>query len=125
VDPRSPTSREKQLLKLLLPVGGFPDAENYRAQIEHLTVTDRCPCGCPTVSFTVDTSVVAPASFHGNPLLPIEALAGEGEDLLHLILFARDGLLESLELVYYSKEPPPDFPDPPALRVVNRLEQAH
>jgi hypothetical protein len=60
--------------------------------------------------------------FRGNPLLPTEAEAGQGEELVQVILFARNGLLESLELVYYSKEPPAQFPDPSQLRLINRLE---
>jgi hypothetical protein len=73
-------------------------------------VTDRCPCGCPTVSFSVDTSAAGRATFCGNPLLPVEAETGEGENFKQLILFARDGLLESLELVYYGDNLPQSSP---------------
>ncbi len=48
--------------------------------------------------------------FHDTPLLPAEAEAGDGDDLVQLSLFARHGWLESLELVYYSPKPPTEFP---------------
>lgn len=117
---RAPTAEEIQLVKMLLPDGAFPDIDLYRRQADHLTVTAKCACGCPTVDFTIDTNKAAQATFHGDPLLPIEAEAGEGEDYVQLILFARDGWLESLELVYYSEHAPRDFPDPSALRLVTR-----
>jgi hypothetical protein len=105
---------------MLLPDGAFPDVELYRQQADHLVVTGRCQCGCPTVSFTVDSSKAPRARFHGTPLLPVEAEAGDGEDLVQLILFARHGWLESLELVYYSPQPPTKFPAPAELRLVTR-----
>jgi hypothetical protein len=45
-------------------------------------------------------------------LLPIEGEAGEGSECIQLIVFARDGWLESLELVYHSEAPPSSLPDP-------------
>jgi len=111
-------------VKLLLPDGAFPDVEVYRRQADHLKVTGKCSCGCPTVDFTVDTTRATQATFHGNPLLPVEAEAGEGENFVQLILFARDGWLESLELVYYSERPPRNFPSPSDLRLVTRPPRA-
>jgi hypothetical protein len=121
MDPRPPTAREKELVYLLLPRGAFPDVDIYRSQVEHLMVTDRCPCGCPTVSFSVDTSAAGRATFRGNPLLPVEAETGDGESLEQLILFARSGFLESLELVYYGDKPPSELPEPAKLRLLDRL----
>jgi hypothetical protein len=118
IDPRPATSQEVKLVKMLLPDGAFPDVELYRQQADHLLVTGQCQCGCPTVSFTVDSSKAPRARFHGTPLLPVEAEAGDGDDLVQLILFARHGWVESLELVYYSPEPPTEFPAPTQLRLV-------
>jgi hypothetical protein len=42
----------------------------------------------------------------GDPLLPIEAEIGESETYVQVILFARHGWLESLELVYHTEQPP-------------------
>jgi hypothetical protein len=70
------------------------------------------------VNFTVDSSAAPRACFHGTPLLPVEAETGDGDDLVQLILMARHGWLESLEIVYYSREPPTEFPAPTDLRLV-------
>ncbi|MGH2856356.1 MAG: hypothetical protein ACRDMJ_02600 [Solirubrobacteraceae bacterium] len=70
------------------------------------------------MSFTVDSSQAPRARFHGTPLLPVEAESGDGENTAQLILFARHGWLESLELVYYSPDPPTKFPATTELRCV-------
>lgn len=70
------------------------------------------------MNFTVDSSQAPRARFHGTPLLPVEAEAGEDENFVQLILFARHGWLESLELVYYSPDPPTKFPTTSDLRLV-------
>src|SRR5579884_1092757 len=97
---RPPTQRELDIVRMLLLPGAFPDVDVYRHQADHLTVTGRCACGCPSVKFRVDGSEAKRAPFHGNPLLPIEARAGdeEDEDFIQIILFAREGWLEYLEL---------------------------
>ena len=51
-------------------------------------------------------------------------VTGEGENFVQLILFARDGWLESLELVYYSERPPHNFSSPSDLRLVTRPPRA-
>jgi hypothetical protein len=119
MEPRVLTPEEITLLKLLLPDGAFPDVDIYRQQAEHLTVTGKCRCGCPTVDFTVDTFQAPQAAFSGNPApLPIEAEAGEGENYVQVILFARHGWLELLELVYFTEHTPVTFPDPADLRLI-------
>ena len=123
MDPRDATAEEIALLKLLLPADAFPDVSIYREQAEHLKVTGKCNCGCPTVNFTVDAARAQQATFHGDPLLPVEAETGDGEDYMQLILFARHGWLESLELVYYNSNPPKAFPPLADLRVVTRGPQ--
>jgi hypothetical protein len=120
VEPRDPTAEEIELLRLLLPPGAFPDVDIYRAQTDHLQVSGKCDCGCPTVDFSVDTERAAQATFHGDPLLPIEAEAGQGENYVQLILFARHGWLESLELVYNAEQPPTRFPALSQLRFTTR-----
>lgn len=123
MDPRDATAEEIALVKLLLPPGAFPDVDIYRRQADHLRVTGKCDCGCPTVNFTVDASRAQQATFHGDPLLPIEAEIGADENYMQLILFARDGWLESLELVYYNSIPPRAFPALADLHVVTRPPQ--
>ena len=102
--PRELSRREREALLMLLPDGAFTDVEVYRRQAEHATVTELCPCGCPTIDISVDRDAV-PRAAAGTPLLPVEAYAGDGEAHLELILFARSGYLESLELVYIDSYP--------------------
>lgn len=124
MEPRAPTPEEIELVTLLLPDGAFPDVDLYQAQADHLQVTGKCDCGCPTVDFTVDTSQARQATFHGDPLLPVEAEAGDGDNYVQVILFARHGWLESLELVYYSTHPPTSFPARSELRFVTHPPKA-
>ncbi|BBY30286.1 hypothetical protein [Mycolicibacterium sediminis] len=120
---RPATELEIATIKLLLPPDGFPDVDVYRDQADHLCVTDRCSCGCPTIGVAVDRSRCRRATFAGTPLLPVEA-EGTGEDHVQLLLFARDGWLESLELVTFSPPARPTFPPASELRVVNRYPAA-
>jgi hypothetical protein len=117
---RTLTQTERATLLRLLPSDGFSGVDEYRAQVEQTTVAGRCPCGCPTIDLQVDRSRAPRSPVPGTPLLPVEAELGEGEDYSQLILFARDGWLESLELVYYSEVPPTELPDPGAWRIVRR-----
>lgn len=118
--PRALTSRERETLLCLLPEGGFDGVEQYRQQVEHATVIGRCPCGCPTITLEIDRSLAPRSTVGGTPLLPLEGWAGEGDQLVELILFAPEGWLQSLELVYYTEKPPSDLPDPGAWRVAPR-----
>lgn len=52
--------------------------------------------------------------------MPVEAEMGDGESLKQIILFAREGFLESLEIVYYEDNPPSEFPEPEQLRLITR-----
>lgn len=108
-------------MKLLLPADEFPDVDVYRVQADHLAVTGKCTCGCPTVHFTVDATKARRATVRGKPILPVEAEAGDptGNDYVQLILFARDGWLESLELVWFGPHPPARFPQLSEIRLLS------
>jgi hypothetical protein len=112
MSPRPLTLRERESLLTLLPDGGFAGVDEYRAQVEHAVVVGRCSCGCPSIDLAVDHSRAPHAPLAGTPLLPVEAQAREGDEHLELILFAPEGWLETLELVYYSDTPPAELPDP-------------
>jgi hypothetical protein len=102
----------------LLPEDGFQGVMQYRAQVQHCVVESMCPCGCATINLAADPELAPRSDVHGTPLLPIE---GRAEDMngrpLELILFAPDGWLSSLEIVYYSDEAPGEFPDPSAWEI--------
>jgi hypothetical protein len=99
------TDEERASLLRLLPPDGFPGVEEYRAQFAYASVVARRPCGCPTVDLRIDAARAPRSWAAGTPLLPLERETGEGEEFKQLIIFACDGWLESLELVYYSEEP--------------------
>jgi hypothetical protein len=113
MQPRPLTALEARTLVRLLPEGGFEGVMQYRAQAEHCMVHSMCPCGCATINLAVDQELAPRSNALGTPLLPIE---GRAEDAtgrpLELILFAADGWLSSLEIVYYSDATPREFPDP-------------
>ena len=117
MQPRELTPEEVAILQLLLPEGGFPDVDVYREQVDHLMGTGKCACGCPTISLAVDRSRARPADCRGTPLLPVEAEAGDPKLPVQLILFAPDGWLTSLELVYFDGRPPAHFPPLSDLRI--------
>ena len=123
MEPRALTEREKETLLRLLPLDGFPGVRDYRSQANHLEVTEECTCGCATINFRVDVGAAPPSDYPGVPLLPLEARAVDPTDPalpVEVILFAREGVLESLEIVYYGSAPPPEFPDPGELELWDR-----
>jgi hypothetical protein len=103
---------ERELLLMLLPEDGFPDVGVYRTQVEHAIVTGLCGCGCPTVYLEIDPVLAPRAGFHGDPLLPYTARTREGDAVQQLLVFAREGWLESLELSWTTMTPPLEFPEP-------------
>jgi hypothetical protein len=110
------------VLALLLPSDGFPDVAIYRAQVDHASVTERCDCGCATVYLDVDPGMprVKLGRPHNSPL-PFEARGEDPADPslpVEIMLFAREGALASLEIVYYGDTPPTEFPDPARLEVL-------
>jgi hypothetical protein len=118
--PRALTDREREVLLLLLPPGGFADVDVYRAQVDQAEVTGMCPCGCATINLDVDPSAPQ-ATFVGTPLLPVEGRGHDPSDPslpVEIILFAREGSIGSLELVYYGNTPPLEFPDRADLEAV-------
>jgi hypothetical protein len=121
--PRALTEREREVLLLVLPREGFAEVDVYRAQVDAAMVTGRCSCGCATINLEVGPGVPA-ATFLGTPLLPTEARGKDPSDPrlpVEIILFAREGTLESLEIVYYGDKPPTEFPATQDLKTVTML----
>ena len=109
--PRPLTEREAAVLQFLLSVDA-PGVNALRQQASVASVVARCPCGCATISLSVDRSLAPQSSIRRSPAIdtqrPLTDDLGEANDLL---LFLDDGWLESVEIVYYG-EPPPEFPSP-------------
>jgi hypothetical protein len=100
---------EKALLDFLLSVE-FPGSKELRAQAQHVEVVGECECGCGTIDLHVRPhSVRAKTEKH----IPIEAY-GEALDVL---LFAENGFLGMLEIVYYADPPEKPYPRPDQLKL--------
>lgn len=82
-----------------------------------------CSCGCPSISLAVDHTRARRADFTGTPLLPVEG-RWVGRDAAEVLVFARSGWLESLELVSVSEPTPTTFPPLSELTLRNRYRPA-
>ncbi|HST18526.1 MAG TPA: hypothetical protein VLK36_12715 [Gaiellaceae bacterium] len=94
------TARELEILELLLSVD-VEGIEELRAQVPH-ALAARWSCGCASFGLVVDAAQ-APRSRNTNSLLS-EAASKErrGPDsYFELILWLRDGWLNSVEIVDY------------------------
>ena len=77
--------------------------EELRMQIPNATVIPGCKCGCGTIDFIFDDlSEDMPRSTAASPTAwSPDIVDDEGNVIGSLILFLRDGLLQSLEVVSY------------------------
>lgn len=83
----------------------FDGVEELREQAQHLTAKQGCKCGCGTIDFVLDGANV-PRSEAVNPV-PVDATVHDGDNEVGgLILFVKDGTLQSLE-IYSHAEPLP------------------
>ena len=122
MEPRPLSDHERTTLLLLLPEGAFPDVGTYREQVTAAEVVGKCPCGCATIRLRVDPSKARQASYVGSPLLPVEGRSRAGFPPRELILFAGDGWLDSLEIVYYDEPPPSSLPPEDYWEVWNKRD---
>jgi hypothetical protein len=78
-------------------------------------VIGRCGCGCATIDLWVDPTRAGPSTVVRDAI-PVEARSLRDDPPYELLLFVRDGYLESVEIVDYADEhrfrefpPPTDF----------------
>ncbi len=111
--PRPLTERESAVLGFMLTVDA-PGVEALRAQARVAEVVGQCECGCATVYLGVDRSRAPQSEI--REYAAIDGSTPYNEDHLdayfELIVFVRDGWLDSLEIVFYGEEPPTEFPPP-------------
>jgi hypothetical protein len=103
---------ERALLNFLLSAD-FPGRDGLRQQAETLRVVGECQCGCGTIEFQVQPNL-PPAKVEHT--IPIEAYG----DALDVLLFARNGFLGSLEIVFYADLPHRPYPLPEQLKLWRR-----
>jgi hypothetical protein len=106
---RGLNKKEQELLECML-TAEFPGSEELQAQIGRVEVCAECDCGCGSIDLQVEGQ-----SGHGveNEQIAVEAY-GKGVDVL---LFVRDGLLSSLEIVDQGDARPPAYPTPAGLKL--------
>ena len=109
IEPRALQPAERALLDFLLSAD-FPGRGELKAQAESIEVVGMCECGCGTVTFAPNGSA---ARARCREPIPVEA-QGKG---LQVLLFVRDGLLRSLEIVDFENERPLAYPAPGDLKI--------
>ena len=100
---------ERELLDFLLSAD-FPGRDELRKQAATARVTGECECGCGTIHFCVQNEATRAKV---EKIVPVEAHA----DALEVLLFARDGMLSSLEIVFYTNPPQRPYPRPDQLKL--------
>ena len=104
--PRPLSTREREILDLLLSAD-FVGAPELREQAATASVTGLCPCGCASFDADVDRGLT-PAAVQS--VVPVHSFSKA--DPFELLLFARDGWFEGVEIVCYGDERPRTFPPP-------------
>lgn len=100
--PRELRKSERALIEFLL-TADFPGRNELREQLDHVEVVWVCDCGCGTVNLRVRDFRKRAAA---KEPIPVEA-RGSGFDV---ILFVRDGFLNSLEIVDHGDSRPLAYP---------------
>jgi hypothetical protein len=105
-DETSPSSDDGRALLDALLEHDFPGVRELREQAQHVTAKRGGECGCGTIDLVPDGTPV-PRSDAANPV-PVDELVNspDGAEAGGLILFVRDGILQSLE-IYSHGEPLP------------------
>lgn len=112
--PRAMSDAERAMLDFMLAVDDARIAP-LRVQADHARVVSLCGCGCATINLVVER-VAAPVA-PGLPYAVVDASRRRplaDDDCYDMIVFARDGWLSSLEVVWY-REPIAVLPDPATL----------
>ena len=99
----------------MLDRGDIPEAEAYRAQLDHAVAVAPCSCPCASIDIEVDVSAVPPAPGRGGGPLPgnwTHLVPGDpGQETYFLLVWQNDGYLSGLEIAWLN-EPPVELPPP-------------
>jgi hypothetical protein len=118
-DSRPLSVRERAVLDLLLSVR-YPGVDELRLQAATAVVVGRCGCGCPTFDVGVDSTIPVTPLRHRLAPVELRVLPVSGEPEGEIILSVDQGRLSSVEYVYYSNDPPTEWPDDTRLAVHDR-----
>jgi hypothetical protein len=96
---------ERSVLEALL-AHEFPGVRQLREQALYVLAKRGCECGCGTIDFVPDGTSV-PRSAASSPA-PVKGRVRDtdGEEVGGLILFLKDGMLQSLEIYSYDQPLP-------------------
>ena len=91
-DLRALTEQERAVIGWLLD--HCDQGDEFRNQIDRITVCSNCTCGCPTVDFAYDS---VPVSRNGGRVISDHLAEMNGEPF-GVMLFASEGKLSTLEV---------------------------
>jgi hypothetical protein len=94
LDERPLTNYERELTRWLIEHGTSSEKARLDAQVDSLTVHERCLCGCPTIYFALNG---VPVSRRGEMLIS-DHFATVDSQGVGVMLFETDGQLSSLEV---------------------------
>ncbi len=104
------TADEKYLVKWMLE-NGEPEAAKFLEKVDELRVTPwRCPCGCASFNFSIETSAK-----QGMKVVA-DFLFGNEENLSGIFAFEYGGELAGIEIYGLAGDAPKILPKPEVLR---------
>jgi hypothetical protein len=109
--PRPLNETEKAILLRVFEMTGAPDLEALREQVQAAIATRPCDCPCPSITVAVDRARAHPIAHEGR--LDLEVYYGEGA----VMVWVDDGWISNLETMWWSDDPPREFPPLESLRV--------
>jgi hypothetical protein len=109
--PRPLNETEKAVLLRVFELNGARELDALTEQVEAGIATRPCDCPCPSVSLAVDRARARPIAHHGR--LELEVYYDGGA----VMVWVDDGWLSNLETMWWSDDPPREFPALDGLRL--------
>jgi hypothetical protein len=106
-EARDLTPAERDLLDAMLDVEGLIDAKSLRLQAAAARASSSCACGCGSIYLIVDETRIPPVDAVSLPVVEGDAFSNGGDVIGGVLLFARDGMLDNLEVYSLADEPLP------------------
>jgi hypothetical protein len=97
LQPARLLSKEEWAFLQFLLQSPFPGDKELQRQLDVARVSVECDT-CPTIAFTVDTSIAPPASLVDRVPIEAESSGAARDDSIHVLLHVVDGYLSELEV---------------------------
>jgi hypothetical protein len=111
-----PLSEQERAVILALLNPSFVGRDELLTQLTTARASIGCDCGCPTIALAADKTL---SSAPVRGYVAAEAAADIDGEPIQILLFARDGYMSGLELVWYGDEPPRRWPATEAIKVMD------